>query len=270
MGMNRAPSETWRGDAIWRRLIAGLKQGLLSVVGRNGNYCLQLSRFLTSREPPLSQPQKKSTQAYQRDASAGALPLREYRELVDRCAANRINQDIDNGTAVHARILITKLFEIAKKDVLLVSGKLTDTTEEGVEIYAYKELVEQAKRFLREPNANLTIVVLSGAIDRDEKNRFLTELTGAKDRLGMIKILLPNEGAIKDAPHFMVVDQTAYRYDADGAVAPKHDSVTAIANFGDVEGAKELAELFQDVENTLVAEGILKETKIVKALATSV
>src|SRR4051812_44309174 len=95
---------------------------------------------------------------------ARQLAMSSYIALVNRCADGRLNQEISNGSPFHARVLISKLFEVARKRVQIVSGSLTDTTPDGVQVYGFPEIINQARRFLREPSSHLSIVVQRGQV----------------------------------------------------------------------------------------------------------
>ncbi|MGQ0741895.1 MAG: hypothetical protein ACT4OG_06325 [Alphaproteobacteria bacterium] len=191
-------------------------------------------------------------------ASAAREPpasLDSYHELVNTCARLRLNFQIANGSAVHARILISKLFEIARREVLLISGTVREASDEqnGVEIYPHPPVIEQAQRFLRLPNTSLSILVQTGTIDRGQENRFLNAIINDEARVGIVKILQPKKGSLStdETPHFMVSDRAAYRFETGRDATPTNTGISAVANFGDTKGAKGLGELFDEFGSLL-------------------
>ena len=174
-----------------------------------------------------------------------SISLGEYQKLVDFCATHRLNQPISNGSALHARILIEKLFEIAKGHVQLVSGSLTEVTSAGVDVYSYSPVIERAKSFLSTPGATLSIIVQSGSISSGDENKFLSELRNDPARMGSIDVIVPKPKLLgQSAPHFMVADGAAYRLETGSDALPQSESTAAVANFGDIKSASALVGLF--------------------------
>jgi hypothetical protein len=178
-----------------------------------------------------------------------SVSLTVYQALVDRCARERLNLDIANGSALHARILIDKLFEIARANVFLVSGTVRETSGRGVEIYAHQKVIDSAKRFLALAESRLDIVVQSGEIDNGNGNRFLRSVINEPSRCGTVSLYLPDAGVLPEnrTPHFMVSDRSAYRFETGKDANPENEKITAVANFGDVPKAQILASIFDDI-----------------------
>jgi hypothetical protein len=188
-----------------------------------------------------------------------------YKSIVDRCAAHRLNYQIANGSALHARILIEKLFEVAKREVLLVSGTVREkSTSAQVEIYSYTPLVERARGFLSKPGTKLSVVVQTGAIDKDGANKFLHGIIDAPDRLGDVTIYLPNANALNssETPHFMVSDRETYRFETGTDATPGNEAITAVANFGDAATAQELGAMFDDIVSLLNTDDNLRSKQV--------
>ena len=101
------------------------------------------------------------------------ISIDAYKRLVDRCARERLNHAIANGSAFHARILISKLFEIAKREVSLITGVLRVRTKEGIDIYGYAPVIDNAKSFLSDPNTRLSIIIQDVHPVDGNTNRFL-------------------------------------------------------------------------------------------------
>jgi hypothetical protein len=191
--------------------------------------------------------------------------LDRYIELVNRCARDRLNHPIANGSPVHARILIAKLFETAQSDIRLVSGTLRQSNRDGVEIYAYKPVIDQAIRFLRQPGSKLSITIQTGDLNDGENNVFLRSVSDDKDRQGDIAVSIPKPGVLGDeVPHFMEADAATYRLETGADAKPSNQSIAAIANFGDVKTAKSLADYYADISEFLKFDGHILHRVCVK------
>ena len=185
------------------------------------------------------------------------MSLGSYQALVDKCASERLDHPIANGSALHAKILISKLFEIAKSEVLLISGSLRIANEAGIEIYGFDSVIKNALSFLAKPNTKFSVIVQTGAIDKDNKNRFLSALIDDEKRKGSIDLLVPPKSIFDfSVPHFMVSDGSAYRLETgeDAHTKLSANSITAVANFGDKQTAKDLKEYFSELAQFLVKE----------------
>lgn len=180
--------------------------------------------------------------------------LGAYIELVNVCARKRLNHPIPNGSPAHARILISKLFETARHTACIVSGKLTDVTASGAEIYGYADLIEKARQFISREGSKLSIILEREALHNGNKNRFFRSIVDFDKRKGDV-LLYSGWDLLKNArlPHFMVTDALAYRFETQLANYD-HEQIEAIANFGDGETARDLLNLFAMVSSHLSGE----------------
>jgi hypothetical protein len=183
-----------------------------------------------------------------------AAELQKYKELVDRCARDRLDFPIPNGSPSHARILIAKLFETAQSEVCILSGQLTDVTKLGIPIYGHEDVLDNARQFLRQVGSNLHIVVQK-PVHHGDNNQLLRCVIEDHDRKGEVVLYhCDKQTNNTDPPHFMVTDALAFRFETgdtkitlDSADAP----VTAIANFGDGKSAKTLRKGFRAIAEHL-------------------
>ncbi len=183
-----------------------------------------------------------------KQAAPEKLSLDAYRAIVNRCARERLNYPIANGSPFHARILISKLFEVATSRVAIITGALRVVDRHGTEIYGYKDVIETAKAFLRKPDTELSIIVQGGTIDGGSQNVFLRALADDPQRLGRVETIVPNSDALGiGVPHLMVVDASAYRMETAEAAANEHEEIEAIANFGDRELSGRLQVYFDEL-----------------------
>jgi hypothetical protein len=171
-----------------------------------------------------------------------AVDIEGYKTLVDRCARERLDYVIPNGSPEHARVLIAKLLETARNSAAIVSGELIDTTGTGVEVYGFADVVTSAQNFLRRQGSKLKII-LERRIDKQLENRFLAEVINDPLRKGQVAIY-SDTGAVNatKTPHLMVTDALGYRLEIDNS------NVEAFANFGDAPSAKEVLKLFDGLE----------------------
>jgi hypothetical protein len=193
----------------------------------------------------IFQKETAETVALAAEAASRQIGLDSYIALVNRCADSRLNQEISNSSPFHARVLIGKLFAVARKKVQILTGSLVDKTEKEVDIYGYQDVIAQAKRFLRDPSSSLTIIVQTGEIDGGNGNRFLHDIISDDSRNGLVELLVASPSALApNIPHFMVSDAIAYRFEPGSHVQPDSPATAAVANFGDFSGAAELDSYF--------------------------
>lgn len=172
---------------------------------------------------------------------AKIVDIERYKLLVDRCARERLDYVISNGSPHHARILIAKLFDTARQLASIVSGELVDTTEDNVEVYGYEEVIFSALHFLRREGTKLQII-LEDPINLQSDNRLLKAVINDVDRKGAV-VIYPATGAVAvtRTPHIMVTDALAYRLET--------KKIEAFANFGDDKGATSVTALFNKLQD---------------------
>jgi len=176
------------------------------------------------------------------------VPLDVFERFVNECARLRLDQPIANSCPFHARLIIAKLFELAKREICLVSEALTACTESGVELYAYRPIIENMNRFLRDPNAVLSIIIQSGHIEGKESNEFLREVINATTRNGTVLVHLPEPGVLSDrVHHFIVVDEAMIRSESSDAPRDRDEPIGALANFGNLKDASDLKALYTEL-----------------------
>jgi hypothetical protein len=173
---------------------------------------------------------------------AATMDIERYKLLVDRCARERLDYIISNGSPMHARVLIAKLFDTARQSASIVSGQLIDATSDGAEVYGYNEVIASAFQFLRRAGTKLQII-LEQPIHLQLENRFLKAVVDDVDRKGSV-VIYPATAAVNitRTPHLMVTDALAYRLELD------NKDVQAFANFGDNAGAASVINLFNSLE----------------------
>lgn len=181
---------------------------------------------------------------------------REYYQTIDRCARNADDQYISNALPDHAVYLMAKLISLASKKVFLYTGRLkmevSATCGEGeiitTPVYNAPKIHDALLSFLCRADKKAIIhILVEKEIDGGENNPIFKILQNAinsskSEASIQIRSLDPksrDEDVIDN--HFLVVDDRAYRLELD------HDPCKAVANFGDVSGAKKLSEYFKTV-----------------------
>ncbi len=193
-------------------------------------------------------------------AVKSALEDQDYYRNVDRCVSEKLDQPISNALPAHACYLMTKMFQTAHKRIRLYSGSLERRVKEScaldgepkgaagsadlVDVYADKGLLAAVRDFVGNRSGDLSIIVekgVDGGVETHPLISLIAEMKGDGSLRGNVEVKLLGEqyaGAIEN--HFMVMDDTAYRFEFD------HNPCRAQANFGDPKTAKSLAEVFDE------------------------
>lgn len=193
-------------------------------------------------------------------AAKPAPENQDYYRNVDRCVSEKLDQPISNALPAHACYLMTKMFQGAQKRIRLYSGSLERRVKEScaldgepkgaagsadlVDVYADKDLLAAARDFVGNRSGDLSIIVqkdIDGGVETHPLISLITEMKRDGSLRGNVEIKQLGQqyaGAIEN--HFMVMDDTAYRFEFD------HNPCRAQANFGDPKTAKALAELFDE------------------------
>lgn len=177
------------------------------------------------------------------------VPLDVFEQFVNECARLHLDQPIANSCPYHARYVIAKLFELARKEVCLVSDGLLHEDHNHVELYTYPPIMENADRFLsRDPNAVFSIIVRANGIERGEQNEFLSKLINSKTRVGTVELYVPQVDLLDShVHHFIVVDNLLIRSESSKAPKDKDEPIGALANFGNAKDAQDLRLLFSQL-----------------------
>jgi len=158
--------------------------------------------------------------------------LNAYRQVVDELFQAQSHYIIANGSAGHAAVLYAKLFHYAQKEVRIFCHCLNP------EVFDQPEVLAAAREFL-EAGKTLYIAVQE---EPEELTRFL-DLILEEDFDEQVFIWKGKEyrGTNGKLLNFAVMDETAYRFEAD------RDRQEAIASANDPRFAKRLVKAFQEV-----------------------
>lgn len=176
----------------------------------------------------------------------------QYYKSIDECAALATNQMIENSLPVHAKYLMTKMLSYANNRIRLFSGTLCQQKADGSghdeQIYGSEELIAAAIDFLSRGKNDLCILVehdIDGGVDSHPLIQAFKTMTLRKGTVE-VRCLKDVELGNKRIPHFMIMDERAYRIEYDDK------ETKALANFGDFSRAKQWADYF---DKTLFAKG---------------
>lgn len=150
-----------------------------------------------------------------------------YRRKVKEAAMRRSGEPLYNGSLDHASVLASALFEHAKDEVCVFSGKL------DAHVFGKDDVLERARLFLSTRGHKVRVLVEdSDAID-PEDHPFVREFCSNDD------VEFKQLPASADVPfHFIVMDGDSYRFEED------KNTPSAIAAFGDKRGGENLSRMF--------------------------
>jgi hypothetical protein len=115
-------------------------------------------------------------------------------------------------------------------------------------VYGHEPVIHAAKKFLLDPNAQLSIILQEGEMQNGDQNRFFRAIVNDPERCGVITLTTPKKGILDSTvPHFMISDRASYRIETGTDAMDKSERMTAVANFGDQETANDLRVYFDEV-----------------------
>lgn len=166
--------------------------------------------------------------------SIDSLKEKGYYMLANNLFEKKENKSFDNGEYAHALWGMYKLFEMAEQSIDIFSGKLKEQINE-IDFYANAQFLEMVKKFLKKPNSTLNIIsedVLSDSHSFVKLSKLFPKKINIK-RLKKEQYNFDN--------HFIVADNTAYRYEIE---ENNGETVKAEFNFNDEKSAKTLTRIF--------------------------
>ena len=161
-----------------------------------------------------------------------SISLDDYIGLVRAAAESSDGRPVYNGSLAHAEVITNALFHSAKSRIDILCGSLNPR------VYGSSDAIENLREFLGFHEAKIR-VLLEKPEDVDRRdNPFVNAFCKHPD----VELWeLPEEIRNRVGHHFIVVDDKSYRYEPDKS---KHEAVAA---FGDIEGAKNLALIFNSL-----------------------
>ena len=175
-----------------------------------------------------------ATVAKRRSSPPPSLDVSGYGDLIERLAAQKLNQRISNGVPAHAAILLETMFRHAEEEIRIYTGKLDGDT------YAAPALIREAKRFLRRPGTCLRVLLQERrTVEWAKEQPFIKQLLDTPPGLGTFEVRCARGIYATDkAKHFSVMDGTGYRFEVD------HAKTRAVANFNEPEVARDFSSAF--------------------------
>lgn len=178
---------------------------------------------------------------------------KEYFEIINSCAKKKTDLMIPNGNALHAAYLFKTFFKFSQNKICIFTGRLYS------EVFDNEEVIENAKKFLREGGDRSIEIAIQGQEeeieDIVENRKFISTIINDQERKGSLRVYdsrgLPRK--IKTINHFATMDDRAFRFETD------HKESKAFANFGDKEKTSILIETFNTISNLskeVLSEGI--------------
>lgn len=162
--------------------------------------------------------------------------IQRYFETIDRCAKTKENLPISNGNARHATYLIGQFFKYAQSEVCILSGSFY----EGV--YNSKELIHEAINFLKKDSKHRLRIAYQYKVSQEEilGRQFIKDIKDNPERKGGFEVW-DSSDCSKGISHFAVMDKSGFRFETDSTKR------SGVANFGDLESGKILAEIFDRI-----------------------
>ena len=159
-----------------------------------------------------------------------------YFKIIDEAMQSDQPRVISNGQAAHAIYLIYKFLDSATESVKIYTGSLKQHLKGNLLAYADKTVTDAAIRFLRDPDARLTIVI-ADELDIQEGQSLLDHPMVARIHESSVNgqfTLLHETGQVNNYPeHLLIMDDKAVR------VETEPQDTKAFVSFGD----RELGEL---------------------------
>jgi len=162
------------------------------------------------------------------------LSLMDYSVKVRKAARLKDGTALYNGSAAHAEIILTNLWESASENVKVLSQCLSE------EVYNSDALIDAAQGFLNRPNTSAVILIE----DKPEATNRFYKAMQAHANVTISRVPDSEHGRYDFS--MMTVDDESYRF------AEDKFEMTAVAAFGDKENGTHLSSVFDliaDFEN---------------------
>lgn len=154
----------------------------------------------------------------------------DYKKAIKFYAENNENFEFGNKNSEHASIVVSQLFQFAKEEILIYSGKLnSDVTNDSNLIKQVNKYLESGKKLrliLDElPSVNNRSEVLKQIIESvDNSSRNVKYKVDSENKFSQSLVPLFHD---KQPHHFIVADRIAYRIETD------KNKYEAFGNFND-------------------------------------
>lgn len=174
---------------------------------------------------------------------------KSYIEMVDDYADENSNVVFGNSSLSHARYITLRMFERAKENIFILSGKLDElyfdnTIKEILPYLASK--VDSIKIITLQETDNDKIVAFKEMFSEINK-KVKTDKKMEKNIIGYIA--LKNSGDPENYKHFYIIDERAWREEAPHKESFDPEDIRAEACFNDTKTGKKLAYAFMELWN---------------------
>ena len=161
------------------------------------------------------------------------MSLEEYRSEIIRLIDTRENVSIDNGSAEHAAVIVSAMFEKADKTIRILTRKL------DAKIYARPKLLREAAIFIADPSNKCEIIVEDFDRDNFKTHPFVGKFF---DHPNVDFYELSEELGNAINTNFATMDDRGIRMEKERG-SPK-----AFANFGDTKFVGKMNSFFNRVK----------------------
>lgn len=168
----------------------------------------------------------------------------EYKKIVEEAAKNNSNFDIPNSTIGHAVFLSNVLVSYAHENIKILTGELSSPYYDKV-----KETLASAAERFRSARKGEQIHIIIWEKDAKQNEGFEELLKKYGDIIKMKNAKKPFSDKMS---HFLVSDCKRYRLENPHTKEElENGEVTATANFGNPETAKNLNSIFDELWNDI-------------------
>lgn len=155
--------------------------------------------------------------------------MKDYEEVIEKAIRAKDGKPVYNGSIEHATVLLSKMFNVAKKSIRILSGNLNR------EVYSKRGIPVRMDVFLSQ-GGEIRIIIedhegfpdhpVAALVEKYEKCEVKTLRQEAKSSIGY---------------HMTTIDDFGYRFESD------KDLPDAIAAFGDSALSNHLSDVFDDI-----------------------
>lgn len=195
------------------------------------------------------------------DSSSNTAFEWPFPQVVGGSAKKKADLPIPIPSRRHARYILTKMIEGASLSVMIYVETLPPrdpTIDPEADILAYEALLDVVERFMRKPEAKLTVLVQKGNVDDVSRHPITERLQELKRFERQWRIVLAEPDALYGFDDFFsVIDTNSYIYESQIADSrwEANSRWKAVANFGDTATALKLRESFQNMISFLDTSG---------------
>jgi hypothetical protein len=166
----------------------------------------------------------------------------EYRAFVERKAAGNFPSEIlYNRGAEHASVAFERLFMVSSVKVQILTGDFSS------EVYGTNGVIIATKNYL-EGNKEATIEILHEDIISFESHPWFSEIKKNGDDSRVNCYIVPLKDQRRYSRYFCVCDGKHFRLESDKL------SQEAVVQFGGLQAAQELVEIFERIKKLSVLE----------------